>query len=90
MLSSRFSAWQTPANHTVAMSVELSGIEPPGSDRAITNTRNAPIASDATSLASGESCSRSSITPTANIASDASSTGTQELATASVSDPQRR
>ena len=85
MLSSRFSAWQTPANQTVAISVELSGIEPSGSEPAIANTRNAPMASDATSLASGDSCSRSSITPTTNMASEASATGTQELATVRLS-----
>src|SRR5687767_6707135 len=43
------------------------------------------MARDATSFASGESCRRSSRIPTTNIASDASSTGTQTGADARIS-----
>ena len=71
MLSSRFIAWQMPANQTIATSVKTDGSAPSGSAPASAKTRNAPIASDATSLASGESCSRSSRMPTTNMASAA-------------------
>ncbi len=77
MLSSRFIAWQMPPNQTIATRVNSEGRAPLGSAPARANTRNAPIASDATSLASGESCSRSSNTPTTNIARAASGTGIQ-------------
>ena len=75
MLSRRFTAWHRPANHTVAMSVSVKGIEPAGTVPASRKTRKAPMASDATSLASGDSCSRSSKMPTQHMASAASSTG---------------
>src|SRR5688572_20644810 len=85
MLSSRFRPWQIPANHTMAISVYHDGTAPSGSAPASAKTRNAPIASDETSLASGDSCSRSSSTPTTNIASEAIATAIQGLA-ASISD----
>ncbi len=81
MLSRRFIAWQMPANHTIATSVKSDGSAPSGSVPASAKTRKAPMASDDTSLASGESCSRSSKTPTTNIASAASGTGTHSAGT---------
>src|SRR5688500_9056135 len=77
MLSSRFRPWQIPANHTMAISVYHDGTAPNGSAPASAKTRNAPIASDETSLASGDSCSRSSSTPTTNMASEAMATAIQ-------------
>ena len=70
MLSSRLNAWHRPANQIVARACTWTAARRrarPASE----NTRNAPIASDATSLASGDSCRRSSKMPTTNIATAA-------------------
>src|SRR5688572_6396938 len=66
-----------PANQTVATSVYNDGSAPSGSAPANAKTRNAPMASDDTSLASGDSWRRSSRTPTTNMARAANGTGNQ-------------
>ncbi len=80
MLSRRFTAWQIPANQITATSVYAEGSAASTSDPASANTRNAPIASDATSLATGDSCSLSSRMPTTNIASAPKGTGSHSTA----------
>src|SRR5688572_22104495 len=58
-------------------SVYPDGSAPSGSAPISAKTRKAPTASDATSLATGESCSRSSRRPTTNMAMAAASTADQ-------------
>src|SRR5262245_17494126 len=78
MLSSRLNAWQTPANQTVATSVCPQGSAVSGF-AVSENTRNAPMISDETSLASGDNWKRSSRMPTMNMATAAKEIETQAV-----------